>query len=131
MDATTAAALLASVECNCDITAKLVADATIGWLPKTHWLHHGKVREAVCTVLLLASRLEKDDDDAIGAGVAPNELTMPTEVWYLIIGFFLRSWWAPVQPEPTVLPQCLIDSPRPDHYRMMAMAMDGSAARWM
>ena len=132
MDATTAAALLASVECNCDITAKLIADATIGWLPTTHWLHHGKVREAVRTVLLLATRLEKEDDAAITAGIAPNELTLPTEVWYLISGFFLRSWWDPVQPEPTVTQQCLIDSPFQEAYGMISMPLDGSeAATWM
>eukprot|EP00729_Bicosta_minor_P012952 gene12952-32847_t len=45
----------------CKNTVKLVADATRGWSRTNHWLHHGKVREAVLTVLVVTLRLERKD----------------------------------------------------------------------
>lgn len=90
----------------CKNTVKLVADATRGWSRTNHWLHHGKVREAVLTVLVVTLRLERKDalleaavaTAAAAAGKADAGATaqlpgLPIEMWIYMMRFFMRSWW--------------------------------------
>lgn len=96
----------------CKDTIKLVVAATRGWSQATHWLHHGKVREAVFAVLVVAGRLERnsnalaapatssehDGDEGVGAyalaiSSAPLPVVLPTEMWTFLMQFFKRSWW--------------------------------------
>lgn len=94
----------------CKDTIKLVVAATRGWSRATHWLHHGKVREAVFAVLVVAGRLEKNanalaalatasendgdgDEDALATSTAPLPVVLPTEMWTFLMQFFQRSWW--------------------------------------
>lgn len=99
----------------CKDTITLVVAATRGWSRATHWLHHGKVREAVFAVLVVAGRLERnanalatlatssehdgDDDagaDALATSTAPLPVVLPTEMWTFLMHFFKRSWWGVV-----------------------------------
>lgn len=104
----------------CKDTIKLAVAATRGWSRATHWLHHGKVREAVFAVLVVAGRLERisnalaalatssehdgdgdadADADALATSTAPLPVVLPTEMWTLLMQFFKRSWWEVVQAE--------------------------------
>ena len=71
----------------CKRNSKLVIDATRGWHRTTHWLHHVGVQKAVFTVLVVAKQLQEKD---------ANQLFpfLPPEIWFYIMRFFLRSWWA-------------------------------------
>lgn len=81
----------------CKSTIKLVCDATHGWSRTSHWLHHGKVREAVFAVLVVGLRVERraallaetaaDEADAYATAV------LPSEMWIFMMRFFMRSWW--------------------------------------
>ena len=42
----------------CRATTRLARDAMACWSPERHWLFHGRVRDAVYTVLLVRNRLE-------------------------------------------------------------------------
>ena len=98
----------------CRNTIKLVGDATRGWGRTRHWLHHGKVREAVFAVLAVALRLDRKggavDLTAVAASTAATaaaaasagqegaEATaplpvLPIEMWIFMMRFFMRSWW--------------------------------------
>ena len=60
--------------------------ALSGWSPSTHWLHHGRFREAVHTVLLVAQRLGRDDQPAALS-------VLPMMVWREVLGELLRQDW--------------------------------------
>lgn len=96
----------------CKDTIKLVVAATRGWSRATHGLHHGKVREAVFAVLIVAGRLERNsnalaalatatehdgdgdaDADALTTSIAPLPVVLPIEMWTFLMQFFKRSWW--------------------------------------
>ena len=99
----------------CQATIKLVASATRGWHHTSHWLHHPRVRGAVFATLVVAERLdlhEKAGEAARGGGAGagatisgdfvddcgadvPLLPVLPPEIWLVVMGFFLRSWWAP------------------------------------
>lgn len=82
----------------CKETIKLVADATRGWRPATHWLHHGNVRNGVHAVLMIGERLKRrsrDNGAAMAAHAAePTLPVLPDEIWKYAMGFLQRSWWA-------------------------------------
>ena len=85
----------------CKETIKLVADATRGWRPATHWLHHENVRNIVQAVLMIGERLElrsRDNGAAMAAhaaeAVLPALPALPDEIWKYAMGFLQRSWWA-------------------------------------
>lgn len=82
----------------CKETIKLVADATRGWRPATHWLYHENVRNIVQAVLMIGERLEKRpraNGTAMAAHAAEPALPMlPDEIWKYAMGFLQRSWWA-------------------------------------
>ena len=80
-------------------TASLARAASIGWAPPTHWLHHSSFRRSVFTVLLTSERLRRaayhpDHPDA-GSTAPPPPPLLPAELWLVILGFCLRSWWKP------------------------------------
>ena len=95
----------------CRQTIELVADATRGWHRTTHWLHHLAVRDAVFAVLVVAERLQREDallaslpllqqqeeehQPTISLEDADPPLPLlPPEIWFHMLRFFLRSWWA-------------------------------------
>ena len=98
----------------CVQTIKLIANATRGWHRTTHWLHHVNVRDAVFAVLAVAERLHQKDAlllstpppqqptaqrrrtrGAIALEIARTPLPLlPPEIWFHMMRFFLRSWWA-------------------------------------
>ena len=41
---------------------ELARAALAKWSPSTHWLHHGRFREAIHTVLLVSARLQRLGD---------------------------------------------------------------------
>lgn len=94
----------------CKETTTLVVAATRGWSRTTHWWHHGKVREAVFAVLVVARRLKINSDalaalvtssehdgdgdtDALATLTAPLPVVLPIEIWTFLMQFFKRSWW--------------------------------------
>ena len=79
----------------CKRNSKLVIDATRGWHRTTHWLHHVGVQKAVFTVLVVAKQLQEKDAKQLQEKDA-NQLFpfLPPEIWFYIMRFFLRSWWA-------------------------------------
>ena len=98
----------------CKDTTKLVVAATRGWSRVTHWLHHGKAREAVYTVMMVAGWLEaknalplplpppsqKPPRRTTRAAAAKAALAaamplpvLPIEMWFHAMSFIKRSWW--------------------------------------
>ena len=86
-------------------TVKLALQATSGWAPKTHWLHHSAARAAVHTCLAVSERLHRA---GVGQGVVGSVVNkprngggaalplLPPEMWITILGFVQRSFWAVV-----------------------------------
>ena len=101
-------------ECAVD-TIKMMVAATKGWHRTTHWLHHDGVRQAVHTIMLVDARLNQRDHGtttsiaSMCAGMTGTSEQcriphLPTELWFSILGFVLRSWWAvPPPPRPAAL----------------------------
>lgn len=81
----------------CKSTIKLVCDATHGWSRTSHWLHHGKVREAVFAVLVVGLRVERRAallaETAADEADADATAVLPSEMWIFMMRFFMRSWW--------------------------------------
>ena len=109
---------------DCPATAAMVRAAYRGWAPARHWLHHAGVRSALHELLLVAERLRRRElgttsapalaagssssrggarrVSARKAGRAPQQQAamqqlpplLPPELWLVVAGFVLRSWWA-------------------------------------
>jgi len=62
-------------------TYNLMRDIGAGWRPRTHWLFHARVRDAVQTVLAVANRARE------------TSFELPLEMWLLVMHFFQRRWW--------------------------------------
>ena len=96
------AARVLAKESKCKSTQELIQLATSGWSPKTQWIHHRAVREAVHTVLLVSERLRRQSTPSISSG--PEEAkddadngtfteVPPSELWLYLLRFCLRSDW--------------------------------------
>ena len=67
----------------CMRTLSMVRAAAGGWKRTSHWLHHAGVRTSVMTMICTHYRLAQTNKDVL-----------PVELWFVIMGFFLRSWWS-------------------------------------
>lgn len=69
----------------CPQTVQLMKFATRGWSPYSHHLYHRPVKRAIATVMRIVERLQR---------MPGNELpTLPTEMWFFVLGFIQRRWW--------------------------------------
>lgn len=104
----------------CHATIRLMQSVLRGWWPTTHWLHHRGVRNAVCTMLLVAERLRRRsnvagdcaavvvvvvggvesvdvdrDQEKGGKSIAVGSLpALPAEIIFCILSWICRSFWA-------------------------------------
>lgn len=78
----------------CQATIQLTQDALSWWSPTTNWLYPFAFREVVHTVLLVSIRLRKISFKVHTRPVQRGILqTLPSELWILMLGQFLRSDW--------------------------------------
>ena len=77
----------------CRATTRLARDAMACWSPERHWLFHGRVRNAIHTVLLVQERLNRMIEDTVTGVVCPFPY-LPVELWFYICSMLLRRDWA-------------------------------------
>jgi hypothetical protein len=107
----------------CSSSVAVAVQATSGWWPTRHWLHHCGVRTAVRAVLSVSERARSSPSITGGVGgggggggrngglasggrqgvvVVLHALPiLPPELWLFVMRFFLRAWWLVTEP-PTV-----------------------------
>lgn len=69
---------------------RLVRAATMPWGPSRHRYYHGRLRQAVRMVILVANRL-RTEGDREDVGCMEEMPVLPLEMWYHILSFVQRS----------------------------------------
>ena len=88
----------------CVATTALIKAALSSWSPRRHSLYHRGVRSSVHTVLLVAERLQRrsavvsslsrEQLLVLPLGNVPVLTGLPSELWLVVCGSFLRADWA-------------------------------------